>query len=210
MQGACMWPWEHALFAYLLYSIASRLLFRRPPGGAAALAVAIGAVAPDLIDKPLAWQFGVFSSGYALAHSVFFAVPLSVFVVVLARRAGRGPIGYAMAVGYLSHLVSDVIPIYAEEGELSLVPVLWPLGDRSTTDHSQGFLNRFMELFWPYVTDLQGELLTFDPSPYTLFQLSIVAFAAVLWIADGMPVLSDGYAGLKARLSRNPSERTVE
>lgn len=205
-----MWPWEHALFAYLLYSIASRLLLRGPPDGAAALAVVFASVAPDLIDKPLAWQFGIVSSGYGIAHSIFFAVPLSILAIALARRAGRTPVGYAFTVGYLSHLVGDIIPIYAEEGELSLYPIIWPLGERSTTDHSQGFLDRFFELFVPYITNLQGELLASEPSFYTLFQLGIAVFAVLLWIADGMPVLSDGYATIKARLSGRSSDNTAD
>lgn len=205
-----MWPWEHALFAYLLYSITSRLLFRRPPDGTAAIAVAVASIAPDLIDKPLAWEFGVFSSGYAVAHSVFFAAPLAVLAVAIARAADRAPVGYAFAMGYLSHLVGDLIPIYVEEGELSLYPVLWPFGERSTTDHSQGFLDRFTELFLPYVTDLYGELFASDPSVYTLFQLSIVTLAIALWVADGMPVLSDGYTRLKLRLSGEPADSTVD
>lgn len=194
-----MWPWEHALFAYLLYSITSRLLLRRPPNGPTALAVVFASIAPDLIDKPLAWEFGVFTSGYALAHSVFFAAPLSIVAVFLAHRAGHEPVGYGFAIGYLSHLLGDLIPIYAQEGEMSVDPIIWPLGERSTTDHGQGFLDRFMELFVPYVTDLQGELLASDPTPYTLFQLSIVLLAVILWTADGMPVLTDGYVGLKSR-----------
>ncbi|WP_420877704.1 metal-dependent hydrolase, partial [Rosenbergiella nectarea] len=79
-------------------------MLRRPPDGAAALAVVFASVAPDLIDKPLAWQFGIVSSGYGIAHSIFIAVPLSALAIWLARRAGRAPVGYAVAVGYLSHL----------------------------------------------------------------------------------------------------------
>lgn len=205
-----MWPWEHALFAYLLYSLASHLFLRRPPDGPTAFAVVFASQLPDLIDKPLAWQFGVFESGYALGHSVFFAIPLSVLVVWLARRAGRGPVGYGFAVGYLSHLVGDVIPIYAQEGELSVDPIVWPLGEQSTTDHSQGFVDRFMELFGPYAADLGSELLAMDPTPYTALQLGIAAFAVCLWIIDGMPVLSDCYRALKARLARGPADQTAD
>lgn len=203
-----MWPWEHALFAYLLYSIASHLVFRRSPNGPTALAVVVASVTPDLIDKPLAWEFGVFSSGYALAHSVFFAVPLSIAAVIVARRVGRGPIGYGFAVGYLSHLVGDLIPIYAEEGELLWYPILWPFGDGSTTDHSQGLLDRFTELFVPYVTNFHGELLASELTFYTLFQLSLAALGIFLWILDGMPPLRDLYTNLKARYMTRSSDST--
>lgn len=185
-------------------------MLRRPPDGRATLAVAFAAIAPDLIDKPLAWQFGVFTSGYAVAHSVFVAVPLVAAIAVLARRYGRASVGYAFGVGYLSHLVGDIVPAYVRDGEFPLEPVIWPLGERSTSDHSQGFLNRFMELFEPYVTDLGTELVAADPSAYTLVQLGISGVAVALWIADGIPVLSGCYARLKARFVRQSTDRAAD
>lgn len=204
-----MWPWEHALFAYLLYSLASRLWLRRTPSALPVLVLVVASSGPDLIDKPLAWQFGVFSSGYAVAHSVFFAVPLVALVGLLAREYGRPGVGLAFGVGYLSHLVGDLIPIYAEEGELALYPVIWPLGERSSTDHSQGFLDRFLELFVPYSREVGTELLSMEFSVYTFFQLGIAAFAVFLWLLDGAPVLREGYLKLRSRLALD-HRRTVD
>ncbi|WP_049934402.1 metal-dependent hydrolase [Halalkalicoccus jeotgali] len=196
-----MWPWEHALFAYLLYSIASRLWLGRTPAALPVLVLVVASSGPDLIDKPLAWQFGIFSSGYAIAHSVFFAVPLVALVGLLAWTSNRPDIGLAFGIGYLSHLLGDLLPIYVEEGEISLYPVIWPLGERSTTDHSQGFLDRVLELFGPYSQDLGRELLSMEFSAYTVFQLGIAALAVCLWLFDGAPVLREGYAKLRAHLA---------
>lgn len=201
-----MWPWEHALFAYLLYSLVSRLWFRRPPMALAVLVLVVASSGPDLIDKPLAWQFGVFQSGYSLGHSVFFAIPLVVLAGLLAWYDGRPDAGLAFGVGYLSHLVGDLVPIYAEEGELSLYPVIWPLGERSTTDNSQGFLDRFLELFVPYTREFGADLLAFELSAYARFQLGIAAFAVCLWLVDGAPVLREGYAKLKSRVEPDTTQ----
>lgn len=204
-----MWPWEHALFAYILYSVVSRIWLRRTPSALPVLVLVVASSGPDLIDKPLAWQFGVFSSGYALGHSVFFAVPLAVLAGLLAWGYGRPGVGLAFGVSYLSHLVGDLIPIYAEEGELSLDPIIWPLGERSTTDNSQGFVDRFLELFVPYSEEFGTELLSMEFSAYTLLQFGIAGFAVFLWLLDGMPVLREGYLKLRARLAPDPA-RTVD
>jgi len=67
-------------------------LFRDSPTGLEAFAVVLASVLPDLIDKPLAWEYGVFENGYAIGHSLFFAVPLAILVGMIAhaRRHGRG------------------------------------------------------------------------------------------------------------------------
>jgi len=55
-----MWPWEHLAFAYVLVSGYYRLAWRSRPTDAAAIVIAVGAVLPDLIDKPLAWGSACF------------------------------------------------------------------------------------------------------------------------------------------------------
>ena len=78
-----MFPWEHAAVAYLLYAGYARWHDGTAPGGWAVLVVLVASQLPDLIDKPLAWQFGLLPSGRSLAHSVFVAVPVVVVVVAL-------------------------------------------------------------------------------------------------------------------------------
>lgn len=181
-----MWPWEHVVVAYLVYSLGRRAVTGSPPRDWEAVLVAFGAVLPDLIDKPLAWQFGVFPSGSALAHSVFFAVPLSVLVVIVAARRNQLDLGIAFAVGYLSHLPADVIPTYLRTGELPIWRVLWPVMDPpSTSAHGS-----FIAGVWNYYQGYLMNLTSGEPSLYVLVNLALTVFAITLWVIDGAPGLA--------------------
>jgi len=121
-----MWPWGHAAFGYLLYSLALRASGRRVTGPEA-LVLAVATQLPDLVDKPLAWQFDVVSSGYAVGHSILVTVPLVLTVVGVAARRGRVRLGLAFAVGQLSHLAGDVLVAVALSRPYTFERVLWPL-----------------------------------------------------------------------------------
>jgi hypothetical protein len=193
-----MWPWEHAILAYLLYSIYSHLRYGEAPDGRVTIVVVFASVLPDVIDKPLAWEFGVFSTGYALGHSLLFAIPLSIAVWLLARRRGSVRLGTAFAIGYLSHLVGDVIPIYAQEGEWTIEHLLWPVVVTSSHDHGHGFSDRFLDLFLPYYQ----ELTSGDPSLYMQLVIAMGLFTLLLWIYDGMPVLRELVSGTRRAFRR--------
>ncbi|QFU85024.1 metal-dependent hydrolase [Natronorubrum aibiense] len=202
-----MWPWEHAIVGYLAYSLFSRLYYRESPTGLAAFAAVFASVLPDLIDKPLAWEFGVFQAGYALGHSIFFAIPLAIVVGVLARAAGRTPAGIAFGLGYLLHLPSDVLDGYLRGGHAYPELMLWPVETVSTNDHSQGFLEQFSRLFGQY----QQDLLAGELSTYIWLQLGLAALAALVWLADGAPVLRECFLGGKRFVvSRIPSNSRSE
>ena len=63
----------------------------------------VGALAPDFIDKPLAWVLHVIPGSRYLAHTVAAALLLSAAVgLLLGRRTAAG-----FAVGYLGHLAGD-------------------------------------------------------------------------------------------------------
>lgn len=98
-----MMPWEHSIVGYIKYSLFIHLLYRDSPTGIGTLLVVFASLLPDLLDKPLAWQFGIFADGggYALFHSVFLAVPLSIVVLLLAYYRGRPRIGWTFGVGYV-------------------------------------------------------------------------------------------------------------
>ena len=81
-----MWPWEHAAVGYLLLSLGSRASGRGPPSTPAVLALLFGTQLPDLVDKPLSWEFDLFPSGYAVGHSALVAVPVGLLVLALGRR----------------------------------------------------------------------------------------------------------------------------
>lgn len=193
-----MWPWEHVIVGYVAYSLFSHLVYREGPDGVAALAVVFAALFPDLLDKTLSWQFGIFPGGYAVGHSVFVAVPLSILVGVLAHRLGRPRAGFAFGAGYLLHLPSDVIPDYPRYGRFPVERVLWPL-EQAEGEHGQGLINGFLEAFVP----LAHQLITLDPSPELTFQLGLMGCAFLLWTYDGMPVLRELVVGTHRRVTRD-------
>ncbi|GAB3018019.1 metal-dependent hydrolase [Natronobiforma cellulositropha] len=190
-----MWPWEHAIVGYLVYSLVSRVVFREPPGGLEAFAVVFASVLPDLIDKPLAWEYGVFETGYALGHSIFFALPLAICVGLLARAAGRSRAGLAFGLGYLLHLPADVLHHYAVRGVVQWELMLWPV-DSVPDTHGHGIVEGFSRLF----SDYSAALLAGDLSTYMWLQVGLAVFTFLLWLADGAPVARDFVLAVKRLL----------
>jgi len=197
-----MWPWEHAVIGYIAYSLAVHLFRRRSPTGPEAVTVVFASVFPDLIDKPLAWEFGVFSSGYGIAHSVFFAVPMATAVFLVTAVIDRKEIGAAFATGYLLHLPADVIPHYILDGRLPVTRILWPIG---TTESS--YPDGFTGTFRTYFTDSAAALLSWPPSLYVLAVGGMMAFSALLWVYDGMPGVREPVIFLRERI-RNRREQS--
>lgn len=190
-----MWPWEHIIVGYVAYSVVSHLIYRKGPSGAAAAAVVFASLLPDLIDKPLAWQFGVFPGGYAIGHSIFFAVPLSVLVGLLAHRYGRPRVGLAFGVGYLLHLPSDLLSPYIQRGVIPTERVLWPIEQAEGPDHG-GLIEGFFNNFLPYLTELGSMNLT----PYMYMQFALAGFTVLLWIYDGMPIAREIVVGTSRQM----------
>lgn len=186
-----MWPWEHALVGYIVLSLIVHLFRRRSPSGSEAVLVALASVLPDLIDKPLGWQYDVFASGYGLGHSILFAVPLSIAVLLLAAVVDRADLGTAFGVGYLLHLAGDVVPHYFLDGELPVEKLLWPVV-ATESSYPDGFSGTFVSYLRRYV----AEVLAGEPAAYLLFAL--VSFGTALWIYDGLPGLR-GPVGLLLR-----------
>ena len=122
-----VWPWGHLAFGYLIYAIVVWIRRRRAPTGWPVVALAFGTQFPDLVDKPLAYTVHLFPEGRSLAHSVLFAIPISVAVVLWFRRRGHGGIGAAFATGYLSHLVADGLSAGLAGHYRSLSFLLWPV-----------------------------------------------------------------------------------
>lgn len=193
-----MYPWEHAAVAYLLYSGYARWRDEAPPAGWAVLVVLVASQFPDLLDKPLAWQFGLLPSGRSLAHSVFVAVSLVLVVSVLARRRDRAPLGIAFGLGYLSHLATDAVPL-SPGGSVSPASVLWPLVTYESSFESEGtagaasadatggsaggVLDRTADIF----LEAYPSLIALEPTAADLLGLGIVVIAGLVWLADGRP-----------------------
>jgi hypothetical protein len=177
-----MLPWEHAAIAYLLYSGYARWRLGELPAGWPVLVVLFASQLPDLIDKPLAWEFGILPSGRSLAHSVFFGIPLSAVVVGIASRRGEPTVGSAFAIGYLSHLATDALPMYPG-ASLDLGDVLWPLvGDESSSSsHEQDFLERTVYLL------TRNSPSALELSPELVLGLVFPGIALLVWNLDGRP-----------------------
>ncbi|QCC49267.1 metal-dependent hydrolase [Halobellus limi] len=180
-----MWPWEHVFFAYVLFSLYVHGRHRERPTDAAVVVLAFGAVLPDLIDKPLAWQFGLFETGYAVAHSVFVVVPALFGLALLARRRGSETLTVAFTVGYLLHLVGDVLPASLSRRTVDLSPVLWPVSNRPPIDAGGTFAESTLTLLVRYV----AQLLTLELTLVVALQLGSVLVGTVLWLSDGSPGL---------------------
>jgi hypothetical protein len=180
-----MWPWEHVLFAYVFLSLYMHVRHRAPPEHRPTVLLAFGSLFPDLVDKPLAWQYGVFETGWGIAHSVFVATAVSLLGYAVTRRASAGRVGVGFGVGYLLHLVGDVIPASLSRGRLYLDPVLWPFGDPTTDATHESFLGGVETLLFEYAT----QLLALEITPIVVLQLGSVALGGSLWIYDGCPGL---------------------
>jgi membrane-bound metal-dependent hydrolase YbcI (DUF457 family) len=177
-----MWPWEHAAFGYLLYSGGLHVWRRAGPGGPAALVLVLATQLPDVVDKPLSWLFGLFPSGFSVAHSIFVAVPLILAVIVATQQRRRPELGIAFAVGYGSHLVGDVVAPLRDGDSIELSRVLWPLVTQSPYDHDYGLVGRTVV----YLEALVSTLGAADPIVLVLY-LALPVAALLFWIADGRP-----------------------
>ncbi len=196
-----MMPWEHAVIGYVGYSLFVHAIYRDSPTGRETLVVVFASILPDLIDKPLAWELGLFESGYALGHSIFFAVPLSIAVGVFAYRRGHPRKGWAFAIGYLLHTPFDIIPNYIRYGVAPIDRALWPLRRAGEGQRDAGgFRESFTDNMASYASVILEQLTSGEPSPYLLFLLGLFAFAFLLWIYDGMPVLSETVEYLSERV----------
>lgn len=180
-----MWPWEHAAVGYLLLSLGLRASGRPPPSTAAAVVLVFGTQLPDLVDKPLSWEFDVFPSGYAVGHSAFVAVPVGLLVLVLARRVERPRLGVAFVVGYWSHLVADVLgPLRDGRGPM-VSRVLWPVVEAHPYRQDFG-LSRGLVYLGRFLSDLPS----MDLTSVLLLYLALPLATLVLWIIDGSPGFS--------------------
>lgn len=177
-----MWPWEHAIVGYLVYSLLAHAV-ETSPRPVEAVTVVGASLLPDVIDKPLFWSLDVVETGYALGHSVFFTLPLVVTVVVVARARDRTRTGYAFATGYLLHTPGDVLHGYTLGGTVELERLLWPLAATEPSGPSMGVVRETLFRFALY----RDQVLAADFSAYMVVQFGLAACCLVLWLYDGAP-----------------------
>ena len=178
-----MWPWEHLAVGYLVVALALRLGWHRSPDALTAVAIAVGTQFPDLVDKPLAWQFDVLQSGTSVAHSVFVAVPFALLAVAVAWRFGRPAVGAAFAVGYLLHLPADAMYGALVYGNgFSFETLLWPVVTGPSADYGS-----FVENFRFYLSRFGGVLDSPRGLAIVAFEVTLLGGAFLVWVADGLP-----------------------
>lgn len=191
-----MWPWEHLAFGYIVYSILARTRTRWLPSDAAVIALAVATQFPDLVDKPLAWTFGVFQSGIAMGHSLLFVIPVSLLSLYVAARIGKPGVGLGVTTGLLTHIAGDVLyPVLTGDG-IAIRYFMWPLY-RAPGGESDGFLLAFEDLLLSFVTFLSGP----TGMLYLAFEGLLLGVAVGLWIADDFP----GTIRLRSALERSLS-----
>ncbi|GAA0729866.1 membrane-bound metal-dependent hydrolase YbcI (DUF457 family) [Halorubrum trapanicum] len=119
-----MFPHEHLLVALLPVVAYVAVRDRHLPTRGVTFAAAVGSQFPDLVDKPLAHQFGVLPSGRVFIHSLPFAFPIAVAVLAYGHYTERPRVAGAFVAAYLSHLVGDTYQILLA----GQVPpdLLWP------------------------------------------------------------------------------------
>lgn len=142
-------PTDHVLVAILPIAAYCLLRHRRLPTSGVILVALFAGVFPDLVDKPLAWTFGVVPSGRMVAHSLVFAVPVIAGVVFVSYRRDRLAHGLAFGWGYVSHIVGDFFRVITEGASYYYYPNLfWPLM-AANPDRNPGFGNEI------FVVDLE-------------------------------------------------------
>lgn len=180
-----MMPLGHLAVGYLVYSVFSRLRYRRSPDGGATLVLALGTQFPDLVDKPLNWWFGVLD-GRGAGHSLLVLVPLCVAIYLVGRRYDRSGYEVAFAVGVLSHLVVDSWRALVTGAALDSAPYLfWPLLPAPSypkdgiVDHLDAWVVSLQSLSW----HAPAEVL----SNWLILQGVLALFVFFLWWYDGFP-----------------------
>jgi len=148
-----MLPLGHLAVALLPVSLYTLLRKRRLPVGRIVILLVLATQLPDLIDKPLAWTFGVLPSGRMLAHSLVVSLPVLAGLTVLARRRGRGRLGLLFSAAYLSHIAGDFYPILYRGTDYYFFPNLfWPLlpanPDRAASFAAHGPESALSLLVW--------------------------------------------------------------
>ncbi len=169
-----MWPMGHVAIAYLLYTASTRVRFDSTPAHGPAIVLGFGGLFPDLVDKPLAWYFGVLPTGRTLAHSLVVLVPLVVVAYLLARRYDRAEYGVAFGIGAISHALVDAMP--ALWGGTDPGFLLWPLVP--------------VESYEEGAPTVMGLLRSSLGEPYFLLEFVLLGIALVVWRWDGYPGLA--------------------
>ena len=170
-----MWPWAHLSVGYLIYTVFSRLRYRRPPDERGTVALGVGTLLPDIIDKPLAWTLEILPHGRSLGHSLFTTFVIIVAVGLFFRRQRNSTVTTAFGIGYLSHLLGDGGEAIIESGFSSLGFLLWPVIPAA------GY--RITPSFTSHIRDIEFTVLF-------ALQFGFTALVMLIWWYDRKPGLT--------------------
>lgn len=120
-------PLEHFIVAVLPTGAYVVARDKRLPTLRFLAVVFVGSQLPDLVDKPLAHQFGLLPSGRVFFHSLPITVPLILIVLYYALRTDRLRLGGAYAFAHLSHLAADNHGALLDSNRGVPPDLLWPL-----------------------------------------------------------------------------------
>lgn len=134
--------------------------------------MSVGALLPDLIDKPLAWRFTVLPHGRTFAHSLVIGGVVLVVVGYVARRYGQQGAFRAFAIGYLAHLAGDAYQPFLAGNLADLFFLAWPLMAAPTTGETVGVV---------------AQLRQVEPTPFFLFGVAVTLLGGVAWWFHGRP-----------------------
>lgn len=179
-----MWPWSHLAVGYVAFSLFVRFGLGRRPSGHAALVLALATQLPDLIDKPLAWQFGLLSNGIGVAHSLLVGVPVAIALGIVLWASGRRELAGAFTIGYGSHVFGDLLFTALFSWPPFLPAFLWPLYV-TPAPASPGFGTKV----WNLLLHSQALLGSSTGKMYFLLVAVLLLATLTLWVYDGTPGL---------------------
>ena len=123
-----MQPTTHALIGISLVLAYGLLRYRQLPTWRLLFVALFASLLPDVVDKPLAWTFGLLPSGRVGLHSLPIAIPIIVVVLLVALYRDRLAYGLVFAWGYLAHIAADFWRVLTVGPEYYYYPNLfWPL-----------------------------------------------------------------------------------
>jgi membrane-bound metal-dependent hydrolase YbcI (DUF457 family) len=165
-----MWPWGHLAVGYFSFVLLLIVFYRRSPTKYETILVVAGTQIPDLIDKTFAWIFPLLPSGRSFGHSLLTLLLILGVASVYLKYGSKNHdlcnkkiLVAGFAVGYLSHIITD-LPTAVLMGDFSKTSfVLWPLLPAPTYSAEPSFQAHF------YSIDFSGK-----------FWMQILIFAAVI------------------------------
>lgn len=160
--------WVHAAVAYLLYRAVTVVQRKNDVPSTHVVTLTIGALLPDLVDKPLSFLFTSLPSR-SLAHSVFTVMFITAILLYVAYRYDRRAEAVVFGLGYLSHLGADLVDVLFIPRE-TVMFLLWPL----VSDYH-------------HIGTVHDLLALLRPTPYVMGQMVVTLLCIAVWIYDGKP-----------------------